>query len=122
MKNEAQLPTVRLEGDATTFAGQQVIVEGRYQQEDVRMMQVNPPVLHQGHVVLVLDDGSRVFLYPPASRDSLRDPVEIRRFEGRLVRAVGVILPRIPQEGSVQNAPCLVYVVSIALAEPGNSA
>ncbi|MBL8473297.1 MAG: hypothetical protein KF778_04005 [Rhodocyclaceae bacterium] len=109
----AQLPHIRCEQDAFTHAGQRAVVEGIYQQEDVRMMQVNPPVLHLGHAVLVLDDGCRVFLYPPASPAALRDAAEIRRCENRRTRASGVILPRIPQDDAVQQAPCLVDVESI---------
>jgi hypothetical protein len=112
-----EIPIVETLADVTRLAGQTVYVEGVYEQEDVRMMQVNPPTSFVGHVVVVLQDGSRVFVYPPADAKARRSKQEIKRFEHRRVRALGVILARIPQEGAVQQAPCLIDVESIALAE-----
>ena len=117
MTKTSEMPVVHREGDAATYAGQTVYVEGVYEQEDVRMMQVNPPTLLLGHVAVVLDDGCRVFLYPPAQQEARRSKQEIRRFEHKRVRVLGVIYPTIPQEGAVQLAPCLVDIQSIEFAD-----
>lgn len=115
MTQQQEVPKVLSEADAYAHAGQIVTVEGQYRQEDVRMRQTNPDSLFQGHVVLILDDGCRVFLYPPSAPEAIRSEQEIRQYENQQVCAVGVILPRIPQEGAVQNAPCLQDIKSIRL-------
>lgn len=110
---QAATPVVKTQADVTTFAGQTVYVEGIYEQEDVRMMRVKPETLFAGHAVIVLEDGCRVFLYAPAQAQALRPKQEIRQFEHKNVRALGSILPTIPQAGAVPRAPCLVDIQSI---------
>jgi hypothetical protein len=107
---------VETEADVAGHAGNLVYVQGVYEQEDVRMMRVNPETLFLGHAVIVLRDGCRVFLYPPGSPEARRPAEEIREFEDTTVRALGVILPVIPQEGAIQNAPCLIDIRSIERA------
>jgi len=115
MSTNDPIPVVTTAADVERLAGQTVHVDGVYEQEDVRMMQVGPPE-HLGHVVLVLADDCRVFLYPPAQPEARRSAEEIERLEHQRVRALGVILPRIPQAGAVQQAPCLIELQSIELA------
>jgi hypothetical protein len=110
-----EIPIVRNESDVKAYAGAVADVEGIYQQEDVRMMQVDPPVLFRGHVVVVLEDGCKVFLYAPASPDALRSQAEIQAHEHKKVRVRGLLYPTIPQPGAIQVAPCLVDVQSIEL-------
>jgi len=117
MSNQVEIPVVKTEIDVATYAGKTVYVEGIYQQEDVRMMQVNPKTLLLGHVVVVLDDSCKVFLYPPMQKEARRSKQEIRRFEHKKVKVLGVIYPTIPQEGAVQNAPCLVDIQSVKLSD-----
>jgi seryl-tRNA(Sec) selenium transferase len=114
--SEAQIPVVKAEAEIAALAGKKAYIEGTYEQEDVRMMRVKPETLFAGHAVVVLEDGCRVFLYPPAQSEARRSKQEIKRFEHKKVRALGVILPTIPQDGAVQKAPCLVEIESIALA------
>ncbi len=104
---------VKKNEDALHYAGETVFVEGVYQQQDVRMMQVNPTQLFKGHVAIELEDGSLVFLYAPAEDEAIRSKTEIETFENKKVRVKGVISPLIFQEGAVQQAPCLVNVVDI---------
>lgn len=117
MSNQVGIPVVKTETDIDTYAGETVYVEGVYQQEDVRMMQVNPNSLLLGHVVIVLEDSCKVFLYPPMQKEARRSKQEIRRFEHKRVKVLGVIYPAIPQEGAVQNAPCLVDIQSVKLSD-----
>ena len=118
MTNEAGIPVVKTEADVATYAGKTVYVEGIYEQEDVRMMRLNPETLFLGNVVLVLEDGCRVFLYPPASEEARRPKKEIRRFEHKKVRVLGLLHPTIPQAGAVQMAPCLTDIRPIEIAGP----
>ncbi len=108
-----KLPTVRSAEDVSRRAGGRVAVEGVYEQQDVRMMPVNPDTLFEGHVALVLDDGTQVFLYPPYEEQARRGPEEIRRFEHKRVRVTGLLYPTIPPVGATLMAPCLVDIGSI---------
>lgn len=118
MTSRAGTPVVKTESGVAKVAGKTVYVEGTYEQEDVRMMRVNPATVFAGHAVIVLDDARRVFLYPPARAEARRSRQEIQRCEHRRVRALGTILPAIPQAGAVQNAPCLIDIQSIDVIGP----
>lgn len=113
MTDQTRVPVIKTEADIEENAGKTVYIEGIYQQEDVRMMQVNPETLFLGHVVVVLDDGCPVFLYPPATEEARRSQEEIQQFENKKVRVLGLLYPSIPQEGAIQIAPCLTDIQSI---------
>lgn len=97
-------------------AGPEAVVEGVYEQQDLRMMPVGPPQ-HLGHVALVLEDGSLVFLYPPETPEARRRDEEIQRFEHKRVRASGFLHPSVPQEGAVPLGGCLVDIEAIEVVE-----
>jgi hypothetical protein len=102
--------------DVETHAGQRVHVEGTYRQQDVRMRPVDPATLHVGHVAIVLDDGTRVYLYPPEDPEARRPADEIAQFENRRVRVAGVLLPTIPSDNTAIIAPCLLDTGDVTLA------
>lgn len=118
MSRSAQAgPIVASQDDVELHAGGTAVVEGTYEQQDVRMMQANPDTLYKGHVAVVLSDGVRVFLHPPQEDEAVRDADEIERFEHRTVRASGLLLDGNPGEGAVIDAPCLLDVETIELVE-----
>lgn len=94
-------------------ARSEVVVEGVYRQRDVRRIQSDPDELLEGHVVIVLEDGAQVFLYPPDDDEALRSADERERLEGRMVRVAGLLLSRVPGPGAAIRAPCLTDVTSI---------
>jgi hypothetical protein len=110
-------PVVASQDDVELHAGGAAVVEGTYEQQDVRMMQANPETLYKGHAAVVLSDGVRVFLYPPQEDEAIRDAAEIERFEHRTVRASGLLLDGNPGEGAVIDAPCLLDVETIELVD-----
>jgi hypothetical protein len=91
----------------------EVIVEGVYEQRDVRRIKSDPDELLQGHVVIVLSDDAQVFLYPPNDDEALRSAQERERLEHRKVRVAGLLLSRVPGPGAAIRAPCLTDVTSI---------
>jgi hypothetical protein len=111
------LPVVKSRADVKEHARSEVVVEGVYEQHDVRRMKVDPDELLEGHVVLVLADGAKVFLYAPDDDEALRSADERERLEHRNVRAAGLLLSRIPGAGAAVRAPCLVDVTSIEPAD-----
>ena len=111
------LPVVTAQTDVESHATRYVTVEGVYEQQDVRMMQVDPAELFEGHAAIVLSDGERVYLYPQQDAEARRPTDERERFEHRRVRASGLLLPTNPREGAVITAPCLIDLKSIDLAD-----
>jgi hypothetical protein len=108
------LPVVKTGDDVAALAGKQVQVEGIYQQQDVRMRPIGQPV-YLGHVAVVLDDETPVFLYPPDAAEARRSADEIQRFDDKRVRVSGLLYPTIPSEDAMLQAPCLVEVGSVVL-------
>lgn len=103
--------------DAGTV-GTLVRVIGKYKQVDVRYRQTPPPQ-YKGHVLIVLDDGGKIFFYPPWHSKAIRSSDEIAQFENKRVVVVGKILPIIPpypRDSASIVAPCLVAIESIKIA------
>src|SRR5687767_8914507 len=102
------LPVVTAHADVESHATRYVTVEGVYEQQDVRMMQVDPAEQFAGHAAIVLSDGERVYLYPQQDAEAIRPADERERFEHRRVRASGLLLPTNPRDGAVIASPCLI--------------
>jgi hypothetical protein len=106
---------VSSEDDVARHDKEEVRVVGRYEQVDVRMMALPPP-RYAGHVAIVLDDDTRVLLYPVWDQQARRAQDEIARFAGKRVEATGTLHATAPQgEELVANLelPCLTDVRSI---------
>jgi hypothetical protein len=107
------LPVVASGADVKGHVSTYVVVEGVYEQQDVRMRPPTPEPLYEGHVALILGDGTRVFLYPPQKPEARRSEQERERLEHRTVRATGLLFATIPGPGAAINAPCLADISSI---------
>ena len=78
-----------------------------------------PPPRYVGHVAIVLDDDTRVLLYPVWDTQARRGQDEIARFAGKRVEATGTLHATAPEGSeSVANLqlPCLTDVRSIRIA------
>ena len=109
---------VASEDDVAPHDQEEVRVVGRYEEVDVRMRPVPPP-RYVGHAAIVLDDDTRVLLYPVWDPRARRGPDEIARFAGKRVEAIGTLHATAPQgQESVANLelPCLTDVSSIRIA------
>jgi hypothetical protein len=111
------LPVVSSGDDVKHHVSTYVSVEGVYEQQDVRMMRVDPEELFEGHAAIVLDDGTRVYLYPQQDPEARRSPEERERFEHRRVRVTGLLFATNPGPGAVIQAPLLADISSIEPAE-----
>ena len=110
---EAPLPVVTSGAEVKQHVSTYVIVEGVYEQQDVRMMRVAPEQLFEGHAAVILGDGTPVYLYPPQKPEARRSAAERERFEHRRVRATGLLYATIPGPGAAIQAPCLGDISTI---------
>jgi hypothetical protein len=97
----------RLDGKRATAAGTYLPIE-----RPVKGVVTTPGP--RDHAVLVLEDGSRLYLEPLDSPKSAREPDELRRFDGRRVRVKGVLHKVMPSEGQSLIAPCIAAIEEIA--------
>ena len=115
--SDAPPPVVASGADVKANVSTYVTVEGVYEQQDVRMRPPTPEPLYEGHVALVLSDGTKVFLYPQQKPEALRSEDERARFDHQRVRATGLLYAKNPGPGAVIDAPCLADVSTIEPAE-----
>jgi len=126
---EPELPVVRRRDDiealfpayGTSPESLRVRVVGEYRQLDVRKRQTPPPV-YQGHVIIDLEGGGGVILYPTWHPAAIRSPQEIERYEGQQVVFVGTLVPVVPPPPDFPHAaslvvPGLIEVETMAIAD-----
>ena len=100
--------------------GSLVTCKGHYRQHDVRKgvrYSRSTPSYH-GHVLIQLEDGTGVMLYPIWHQESIRPQVEIDAFDGKLVTVTGWIYltaPNMSKQQPAQNLmlPCLMDIEEI---------
>jgi hypothetical protein len=96
---------------------QTVRLVGKYTQIDVRKRPTAPP-RYLGHVAIILEDNSRVLLYPIWHPSTIRPAAEIKQFEGKQVEVIGTLVeeaPENPGDPAMPNLilPCMIEVKSI---------
>jgi len=98
---------LRDHADLDRLDGRSVEVIGRY--EAIASPRKGPPdpAAARDHAVIVLDDGTRLYLDPLGSPAARRPAVEIETFDGRLVRVAGIARRQMPAGGATLVAPCL---------------
>ena len=104
-------------GGVDVHDGKRVTVRGIYALIDARKKsEADAADVYDGHVALILEDGTRVLLESIYSPKAIRSEEEIERFAGRVVVATGVLtkLPP-PQPDNPQDLvmPCLSDVDDI---------
>jgi hypothetical protein len=94
---------------------------GRYRQHDVRKgaRHAGGAPQYHGHVVIQLEDGSVVMLYPIWHPESIRPQTEIEAFDGKLVTVTGRVFleaPNVSEQQPAQNLmlPCLMDIAEIS--------
>lgn len=103
--------TVRTAADLDDLDGRPAEVVGEYREvpRPVRGMDPGPPE----YAVVVLDDGTEVFLGVFATPAAERSETERRRFHGRRVRVAGTVHRRMPNVGQGPLDPCVTDVERI---------
>jgi len=104
---------VKSSADVEANLSTYVVVEGVYEQQDVRMRPPTPGALYEGHVALVLDDGTHVYLGLQQEPEGRRSVEERERFEHQRVRATGLLFATNPGPGTVIDAPLLSDISSV---------
>ena len=72
----------------------------------------------EDYAVVLLTDGTSLYLETFATPQAQRPPAERRRFNGRRVRVVGTIRRRMPNVGQGPVAPSIDDIRSIQEADP----
>jgi D-alanyl-D-alanine carboxypeptidase len=111
-------PLISRREDIAAHDRQATRVVGRYTQFDARM-NPRPPPRYAGHVVLVLDDGTKVLLYPVWHPQARRGDAEISRFEGQRVEVSGTLYAQAPEsreDCANLRWPCLQDITAIQAA------
>jgi hypothetical protein len=111
---EKRLPHVRSSGDVKRHDGSRVIAEGRY--EAIARPRKGGPASGAPHelAVVVLDDGTRVYLEPIDAESAVRSRDERQRWDGQQVQVAATIHGIMPSRGQSLIAPCLSEVQSIS--------
>jgi hypothetical protein len=111
--SDEPLPVVTSGEEVRQNVSTYVVVEGVYEQQDVRMRPPTPEPLYEGHVALVLDDGTKVYLNKQQDPEARRSAEERERFEHRRVRVTGLLFATNPGPGTVIDAPLLADISAI---------
>lgn len=96
--------------DAARLTGTEVTVHGRYDAIVLPIRGADEEGRPPDRAVIVLDDGTDVYLEPLDSEASVRSADERAQFAGRAVRARGTIHKVMPSAGEGLVAPCLAGV------------
>jgi hypothetical protein len=109
---QQKVPTVRVAADLRRFEGCAVIAIGAYRAIAMPIKGAAPRG-SKVHAVVVLEDGTEVYIEPLDSPESRRKAAERRKFEGRQVRVHGIAHSVMPARGQGLIAPCLSVVTNI---------
>ena len=108
-------------GGVDDHDGKRVSVRGLYSLFDARKHGPDEAPVYDGHVAIILEDGTRVVLEPINSPNAIRSEEEINRFAGRMVVATGVLTkepPPDPDHPQDLVTPCLSKVEEVRLVAP----
>lgn len=108
-----ELPIVTSGDELRANLSEYVVVEGVYEQQDVRMRPSPTEPRYEGHAALVLDDGLKVYLGIQQEPEGRRSAEERERFEHQRVRATGLLFATNPGPGTVIDAPLLADISAV---------
>jgi len=104
---------VRDRADLERLDGMQIETTGRYASIPRPRPGPPDPDAPRDHAVLVLEDGTWLFLEPLGRPDAVRTAEERGALEGARVRATGTARRQMPSAGATLIAPCLENVTSV---------
>jgi hypothetical protein len=107
-------PVVRSMADILAHDGRRVTLRGEYRAIPVPTRGGNDPGDPLEYAVVILEDGTRVFLETFGTPEASRPPAELRRFDRRRVAARGTIHGLMPVRGEGLLEPSLGDVRSVA--------
>jgi hypothetical protein len=111
--SELREPLVSRKEDLVAQDGRRVTTLGRYC--SIAAPRKGPPLAGapKDRAVIVLDDGTEVFLEPIDSQKALRSAEERHQFEAKRVRVTGTAHRIMPSQGQSLIAPCIAEVMLI---------
>jgi len=108
-----QRPVVRNIADISAHDGQLVTVHGEYRVIPMPQKGESDSDSPLEYGVIMLADGTGVFLETYNTPEAVRLPEERRRFEGKEVRVTGTAHRIMPSRGASLLAPCISSVIRI---------
>lgn len=117
----ARTAIVHGHADIERLDGRRVEASGRY--EAITRPRQGPPAADapRDHAVIVLGDGSRIYLEALGTPAAQRPAAEREAFDGRDVRVSGTARRQMPAAGATLLAPCLEGVAVLGPAPPDAS-
>jgi hypothetical protein len=111
--NEPVDRVVKCSDDLVAHDRKRVTAFGRYR--SIVAPRKGPPAVGapENRAVIVLEDGTEVFLEPMDSPKALRSTEERQQFEGKNVRVTGTAYKFMPSRGESLIAPCIDKVILI---------
>jgi hypothetical protein len=110
---DAEEPLVRQGTDFAAHDGKRVTAAGRYQSVVAPQKGAAAPDVPKDRALLVLEDGTEIFLEPMDSPKALRSAAERRQLEGKKIHATGTAHRIMPSRGESVIAPCLSDVSAV---------
>jgi hypothetical protein len=89
-----ELDIVKTKSDLIQFSGLRVQVIGRYVSQTRPAPAVTSSIDFKGNYTtanIVLEDGTKLPIFPTYNKQSLRSPEEVKAYEGKIVKVVGKI-------------------------------
>jgi hypothetical protein len=105
--------TVRRGSDLAEHNGERVVVLGSYRSLAAPRKGPPEPNASRDHAVVVLADGTEVFLEPLHSPKAERPPEERQQLEGKNVRVSGTAHKIMPSRGESLISPCIDDITRI---------
>jgi hypothetical protein len=113
MAAENEAYSVKRKEDLAVHNGEIVIVFGLYCSIVAPRKGWPSPKAPKDRAVIILKDGTRVFLESIDSPKSIRPPEEREHFNGKMVKGLGTIYRIMPSRGESLIAPCLCDIIFI---------
>jgi hypothetical protein len=89
-----ELDVVKTKADLIRFKDRRVVAIGRYQSHTRQAPDRAGIIGFKGNYItanIVLEDDTEIPIYPTYLKQSLRSPDEVKAFEGKIVKAIGLI-------------------------------
>lgn len=113
MKTGKETGIVRNVEELKRRDGQEAQVAGRYCAVERPMKGLVRKPRPKDHALLVLDDGTHVYLEPFDSPASQRPDTELGQFDGKRVLVIGIAQHRMPARGESPVGPCIAEITQV---------
>lgn len=113
MKAILDMDIASTEQELNRLDGQRAEVVGVYRAVERPVKGIVRAPRPKDHAMLLLEDGTQVYLEPFESPASQRPASELDQFDGKRVRITGIVWRRMPARGESPLAPCIAGISEI---------